>query len=175
MKRILALVACLGIAAFSTAQLNFDDTSDLQLRLGYVFPFDDDTRNVTGDLLGVGADYFLPGTLIPGANGESYVSLDWLAKSASGAKGNMFPIMINQRWYGGDVSPYTYGQRSYYFVGLGIAVIDIVTTDTVLAGRIGAGMEFGEHLFGEATFVISGEGNGGASATSGGLYIGYRF
>ncbi|MCH7926126.1 MAG: hypothetical protein IIC51_11380, partial [Planctomycetes bacterium] len=47
--------------------------------------------------------------------------------------------------------------------------------ETVAMGRAGIGVELGEHTFMEANFVYSDQGQGGVRATSGGLYLGYRY
>ena len=104
-------------------------------------------------------------------SGTSMIKSKGLA-SENGDKGNMFPIILNQRWYtGGD---YESANRTYFFVGAGVAIIDVVNTNTVIAGRTGLGAEFGEHIFGEVTLVYS-DASAGARASSVGLYLGYRF
>jgi hypothetical protein len=170
MKRLFVLAA-FATSALASAQGGFGTPVNLAFRLGFVYPLDEFTRDATGNLIGVGADYFLDRSLLQGA-GESTISFDWMGRGMNGAKGNMFPIMINQRWYrSGD---YQSANRRYYFLGAGIAIIDVVNTNTVFAARAGVGMELGEHIFGEATFVWS-DASAGARATSLGAYIGYRF
>lgn len=169
MRTLIALAALAG-AAFSNAQAVTTPTN-LALRIGYAYPIDNTTRDVVKNFIGVGFDYFFDRSLLQG--GETTLSVDWLGKSGSGAKGNVFPIMLNQRWY----NPNSMGEdnnRSYFFLGAGVAVIDITSTKTVLAGRGGFGMEFGEHIFGEVNVVLSDNANG-ARATSAGVYLGYRF
>lgn len=169
MKRTLALAA-LGLAAMGSAQTTFDEPTNVAFRLGFAYPIDDVTRDIVRNFIGVGMDYFPNFSLLK--TGETTFSFDWLGKSGSGAKGNIFPIMVNQRWYQGDTK--AGDRRSYFFLGAGIAVIDVVSTGTVLAARGGYGFELGEKIFGEATFIYSGEA-GGARATSVGFYLGYRF
>ncbi|MES1228145.1 MAG: hypothetical protein ABUL72_05700, partial [Armatimonadota bacterium] len=97
--------------------------------------------------------------------------VDWLGKSGSGSHGNVFPFMLNQRFYA-KTEP---GQnRSYFFFGAGIALIDLTSSNAALAIRGGYGAELGENLYGEATFLYS-DASAGAHATSVGFYIGYRF
>lgn len=169
MRNLIALVA-LGGAAFSQAQAVGTPTN-IALRIGYAYPIDNTTRNLVRNFIGVGFDYFLDRSLLEG--GETTVSVDWLGKSGSGAKGNIFPIMLNQRWYNPNMTEED-SNRSYFFLGAGVAIIDVNSTKTVLAGRGGFGMEFGEHIFGELNIVISDDANG-ARANSAGIYLGYRF
>lgn len=168
--RILIALAALGGAALASAQTVTTPTN-LALRLGVAYPIDNTTRDLVKNFIGVGADYFFDRSLLEG--GETSLSFDWLGKSGSGSKGNIFPIMLNQRWYNAN----TMGEderRSYFFLGAGIAIVDVVSTKSVLAARGGYGMEFGEHLFGELNLIISDDAHG-ARANSAGIYIGYRF
>ena len=167
------MTAC--AASMSLAQTTIETPSNISVRLGWAYPLDSDTRAITGNLLGVGFDYFLNRTLIPGANGETYISADWLGRSASGSKGNMFPLMLNQRWYsapsmvgGAD------GNRTYYFVGAGAYVMDVTNTKTVFGARVGLGMELGEKLFAEANLSYTEAANFRRGSNIA-IYIGYRF
>ncbi len=154
----------------------FGNPTDLSVRVGAAFPLDKSTRSNMNDvLMGIGFDYFLPRALVPGANGESTISVDWLSKSIQGSGGNMFPIMLNQRWYNNEGYTGLGDRRTYFFAGIGLVVIDFGgSSNTSFGGRAGIGVEFGEHLFGEASLVLSDEHNG-ASATNVGLWLGYRF
>lgn len=166
--RTLIALAALGGAAFGSAQIG--TPTNVAFRLGAAYPIDNTTRDTVKNFIGVGFDYFFDRTLVPG--GETSLSVDWLGKSGSGAKGNAFPIMLNQRWYNqGSTED---DRKSYFFLGAGVAVVDVTSTKTVLAGRAGYGVLFGEHLFGEMNFVLSDDANG-ARATSLGFYLGYRF
>ena len=171
MKRTLWLAA-LGLAAVAPAvqQDTFGYPSNLSLRLGWVYPIDSVTRDNSRSLIGVGAEYFLDRSLL--ADGETTISFDWLGKSGSGAKGNIFPILVNQKWYNKNIT--YYGTRSYVFVGAGIAVVDVNNTKTTIAGRIGFGVELGPRLFAEANLLVS-DNAGGAKANSAGVYFGYKF
>ena len=169
MKRLL-VIAAFVLSAFASAQQEFGQPVNLAFRGGFVYSLDNFTRAKIGNLIGVGVEFFLDRSLLEG--GETTLSLDWLGRGLNGDKGNLFPIMLNQRWYtGGD---YESANRTYFFVGAGVAIIDVVSTGTVIAGRAGLGAEFGEHIFGEVTLVYS-DAVRGARATSVGLYLGYRF
>ncbi|MCW5940184.1 MAG: hypothetical protein KF884_11745 [Fimbriimonadaceae bacterium] len=167
--RNLLLIAAVGAASFGSAQ-GIEQPVNLAVRLGWVFPINNAMRDVANNYIGVGVDYFTNTTLLP--NGELTVSADWFGKSGSGAKGNVFPIMLNQRFYakprGED------DLRSYVFFGAGIAIVDINQSQTVLAGRVGYGVELGRNLFAEGTLTHSDSARG-ARATAAGIYIGYRF
>jgi hypothetical protein len=171
MKRLLVVAALATVAAFASAQNSaIGSPVNLSFRAGIVFPLDDVTRDLFDNMVGIGAEYYLDRSLLEG--GETTFSFDWIGRGLNGDKGNIFPIMLNQRWYvAGDFES---ANRRYYYLGLGVAVIDVVHTNTVAAARVGIGQEFGPHVFGEATFVYS-DSSSGARATSIGAYVGYRF
>lgn len=167
--RTLIVLAAMGAAAVSSAQ-TVSTPTNLALRIGAAWPFDNTTKDAVKNFIGVGFDYFFDKSLVYG--GQTSLSADWLGKSGSGAKGNVFPIMINQRWY--NAGSTEDDRKSYFFLGAGVAIVDVTSTKTVLAGRAGYGAMFGEHLFGELTIVISDDANG-ARANSAGVYLGYKF
>lgn len=171
MTKQLSVLAALGCAAFSCAQSNqfLDEPTNVAFRIGYVYPVDSVMRNISGSYIGVGVDIFPQGfRLLEGA--ETLISIDWFGKSGSGAKGNAFPILLNQRYYTTD----DFASRTYYQFGLGIVLADLVNSDTALAARIGYGREFGERTFGEINFHYS-DAAGGARSTALALHFGYRF
>ena len=167
MKRTL-IIAALGMSVLSYAQ-NFDQPTNIAVRLGYAYPIDPTTRDLVRGFIGVGVDYFPQLTLLK--NAETSISFDWLGKSGSGAKGNVFPILLNQRFYNNSE---TGEKKSWFFFGAGVAVVDIVSTKTVWAARVGYGFMLGENLFGEIPFLYT-DSAGSARATSLGFYLGYRF
>lgn len=170
MKVLGMTVLALGLAAVSNAQPREDVTpTNIGLRVGVAYPLNDTTRNLTKTLIGVGADVYFTQEWIKGS--QTFVSIDWLGKSGSGAKGNIWPVMINQRWYAKNGIE---GKRGYFHVGAGIAFVDITSSRSTIAGRLGFGLELGPNIFSEANFVISDNANG-AKADSVGIYIGYRF
>jgi hypothetical protein len=170
MKRLLVVAALAISAAFASAQGGIGTPVNLSFRAGFVYSLDEFTRDIMDNMIGIGAEYYLDRSFFEG--GETTLSLDWLGRGINGDKGNMFPIMLNQRWYvSGD---YEMANRRYYYVGAGVAIIDVVSTNTVAAVRAGIGQEFGQHVFGELTLVYS-DSSSGARATSIGAYVGYRF
>lgn len=169
MKRLL-VIAAFAMSAFASAQDGFGTPVNLSFRAGFVYSLDNVTRDLTGNMIGVGFEFYLDRSLMEG--GETTLSVDWMGKGLNGDKGNMFPMMLNQRWYtSGD---YESANRAYYYIGVGVAIIDVISTNTVAAARFGIGSEFGEHMYGEMTLVYS-DASSGARATSVGVYLGYRF
>ena len=163
-------------AAMSSAQLNWETPSNIAARGGVVYPFDESTRNGMGDLpLGFGVEIYLDRPFFDGA-GEASITLDWFARGLNGDKGNIFPICLNQRFYSTDPAVTPIGERSYYFVGVGMAFIDVLggSTEESFAGRIGAGKELGLHTYMEAVFTVT-EDTSSGNGTSAGVYLGYRF
>lgn len=168
----IAVLAAVGLVSMGCAQSVFEEPTNIAFRLGYVYPIDANLRDAAPNYIGVGIDFFPTGWSLL-KEGQTVVSFDWLGKSGSGAQGNVFPIMLNQRIYGDPPGVATFG-RTYFQFGLGVAIIDVNSTDTVLAARVGMGKEFGEKIFGEVNFIYS-EAGGGARATSLGFYVGYKF
>jgi hypothetical protein len=168
MKR-LTIFAFLAMAGLVSAQNRDLTPTDLAVRLGGAYVIDDTTRDLTKSvMIGIGVDYFFPTQLIPGA--ETYLSVDWFGKSASGAKGNFFPLMLNARYYSKGEA----GRRSYGFVGLGAVILDVTSTRTTIAGRLGVGVEVGPSIFTEASWLFSDKADR-AKADSITFHVGYRF
>lgn len=170
MKRLCLIAVALGTAAISFAQNTDYTPTNLAFRLGFAYPLNDVTRDLAKRFIGVGADYYFRTQFIKGST--TYLSIDWLGKSGNGAKGNVFPIMFNQKFYG---SRQEEGKtNSYGFFGIGVAVVDITSTKTVVAGRIGFGLDIGPNIFAEAAFTIT-DNASGAKGDNVGLWIGYHF
>lgn len=174
MRRLITLAALAGVAAISAAQSPDYYPANLSFRLGAAFPLESQLSDKVGrSLFALGVDYRLNRPLL--ADGESYISVDWLFGTTSGRKGNVFPFNINHRWYtntGIDAGP---GRRSYFFLGVGGVVVDVGTADTVLGARGGVGVELSESLFAEGTVWLSDRASGNVRNTSIGVFIGYRF
>lgn len=166
-----AVVAALGIAGAASAQqtrtLNLTP-SGLSVRGGVVFPLDSNLRDVSNSLIGLGVDYQLPTPLIKG--GETYLAFDYFAKKIAGEGGRVWPVTINQRVYANNNG----GRRTYYFLGAGVAFIDVNKAQTVLALRGGFGTELSDRIFAEVAGTVSEKGKD-TSANAVGLYLGYRF
>ncbi|GEM_PF-797803 len=165
-KAIWAAVAAFGIVAGAQAQgypYNFT------VRGGVVFPIDSSYSNVSSTFFGVGIDYTFTSPLIKG--GETYLSLDYHAKTFGKDKGSVFPIALNQRIFGKANSE---GNRTYAFFGLGATVVDFAGSETVLGARLGVGIELSTSLIGEATLYLADKKNG-VQPNSFGLFLGYKF
>lgn len=166
MKRISFLLAFGLVASLAMAQ----STNNLKLRVGGIYPLENQTRKITGNMIGVGVEFKFPKSLLP--NGETFLNIDWFGKSAGGAKGNMFPIMLNQRFFPDPKQDV--GNRTYFFLGAGFVNMDVTTAKTVYGGRAGLGKELSDKLSFEATLTVSTDANK-AKANSIGLYLGYQF
>jgi hypothetical protein len=164
------VAAGLVAASMSFAQSsNFELPSNAGLRLGILYPIDSNLRSNSNSYFGVGLDLPISFTLTREA--EGFLSFDWIGSATSGGKGNIYPLFFNQRFYS-KVQP---GQpRNYFTVGGGFTVINVTTSKTVLAAKLGYGTELGQNLYGEANFIYS-DAAGGVHATSLGFYLGYRF
>ena len=132
MKQILygaAIVSAIAISGLASAQYNPSPVevhaSGLTIRGGVVIPADNNLRDFSKTLLGVGGEYSFTHEFVQGA--ETYLSIDWFGKTASGGKGNIFPVCINERFYTGK-SRYGKGGRAYFFVGVGTTFIDITAS-----------------------------------------------
>lgn len=168
MKKLLFFVA-LAASAFASAQ-GISEPTNIAFRFGFGYPLDNLTRDITGDMIGFGADVFFEKSLLK--NGETTLSVDWLGRGFNGDKGNIFPITLTQRWYtGGSLDD---ANRTYYLIGAGVAIVDIVSTNTVAAGRFGLGVELSNQLFGEIDLFYT-DASSGARGTAVGIYLGYRF
>jgi hypothetical protein len=165
-KAIFAAMAALGIVGSAAAQgypYNFS------VRGGVVFPIDRSYSNISSSFFGLGAEYTLDTSFIKG--GETFLSLDYISKTLGRDKGSVLPFAINQRFFLGNQ---TFGARSYYYIGLGGAVVDFNGSDTVLGARFGVGRELNTQFFTEATLFVNDKSNG-LRTTSFGLYLGFRF
>lgn len=173
MKRWMVLATALAIVPAANAQYKEGevDFTGWSVRLGYVYPFEDLTRSVTGNMFGIGIDIETPWVRIVD-KGESYLSFEWMGKSLDGGKGNFIPIMFNQRFTLTEDG--VFGPRSYFFVGAGVVNIDVFNSGLEYGVRGGYGYEFNENLFAEASLMFTTEADN-ARASSVGAYIGWRF
>jgi hypothetical protein len=177
-KFLTAAVAALGIVGVSVAQSSttqIDATpSNLTFRLGVVFPLDDNLRENSDLYGGLGVDYTFPTQLIKGST--TYASLDWFFKGSNGRNGNVFPIAINQRFYSKTGNSFYPDGRSYFFIGGGVAIIDVSNrSDTKFMIRGGVGTELGPNIIAEAAATFSDRSKVDVRANAIGIYIGYRF
>ncbi|MCX7799670.1 MAG: hypothetical protein N2109_04935 [Fimbriimonadales bacterium] len=165
-----AALAAFGTAAFAQGGLDVTPTN-LAVRGGGFLPFDDELNDFSEGFAGIGIDIFFPQQYLP--NSRTYLSIDWLGKSATGSKGNFFPICLNQRFSLGKAEEGQPG--SYFFVGVGATVFDFYSTNTQFGARAGIGIDLGPHVFAEGTFFWSDTSTGGIDGTGIGVYLGYRW
>lgn len=174
MRRFLnlaGLAGTLAVSGLASAQTGGSYYPiNLSLRLGAVFPIDDRMSDLGNSLFGLGIDYRIDKSFFEG--GETFFSLDWFTGTTTGRKGNIFPIMVNQKWFTRGAEE---GGRSYVFVGAGAVIVDVSGSDTVLGARAGAGMELGQAFFAEGTFYVSDRAKGDLRNTAVALWLGYRF
>ena len=176
MRRHLKPAACAAlfvVAGMALAQTDkpLDITpTNLQIRGGIFIPLDTNLRSVSDNFAALGVDVMFPQEFIPGS--KTFLSVDWLAKSLSGAHGNIFPICINQKFYGKP-----YGDKMVYgFVGLGATIFDVAgSSNTVLGARGGVGVDLGPNVFLEGTLFWSDRSTGDIWNIGTGFYLGYRW
>ncbi len=169
-----ALAAALGIGAIATAQSSLAPASDyypynFTLRGGVCLPIDSSTSDAIGSsLIALGIDYRCGESLFKG--GETYFSLEYMAKSFRGERGTIMPLTINQKFYTNSNS----NKKTYAILGAGVAFLDITSQNTAVAGRAGVGVELSDNVISEIIATISDKAGGG-SANSIAFYFGYRF
>jgi hypothetical protein len=166
----------IGLAALCASQAamaqddHFDVTpNNIAVRLGVGLPLDSALSDYGSPLLDFGVEYQFPNSLL--STGATYFSLDYLGAGTE-FNGGIFPFCINQRFYfsqKGQDSTRTYG-----FVGVGGAVVNVHSSNTVLAGRAGLGADVGPAIFFESTLLLT-DKQSGVSGDSVSFYIGYRF
>lgn len=164
-----ALTAVAGVVAAQSDQTLDLTPSNIQIRGGIYLPFDQNLRSISDNYAAIGVDIIFPQEWIP--KSKTYLSIDWLAKSLSGAHGNVFPVMINQKWYG-----QTYNNMlTYMFVGAGATFFDVYSSDVVFGARAGVGVDLGPNVFLEGTYYWSDESSGNVSNIGAAFYLGYRW
>lgn len=174
MKRLLFAAAAAAIATVGLAQSNIESPTNIAFRVGGAYPLDSDVRDIAKSFIGLGVDVFLSRSILPGQNTESTISIDWLGKSSAGTKGNIFPVLLTQRWYSASEVDSIDNKRTYYFGGVGFAVVDLNSTKTVLALKGGLGYEFNKNIFAELSAMYAEPANK-LRASNVAIHLGYRF
>lgn len=178
MRIIAAAVAAFGVFGVASAQTAAGSGGEndyypynFSVRGGIAFPIDDNYSNQASSLLALGVEYTFGKSLLP--NGETYFSLDYLAKDVRtiGGDGTVTPIAINQRFF---LQRRADGNRTYAFVGLGASFVNYGQSNTVFSGRGGVGLELGPRIFTEATLFLGDNANG-LRPDALAIYLGYRF
>ncbi len=171
-KLVLLAAASVGFSAISMAQDSLSEGS-FAIRAGVAFPT---TSNLNGTFIGGGLNYNFNKSLFGNGAGQStFFSFDWISKSTSGRRGNIIPIMLNQRFSlsSGEAEG---SMPLYGFIGAGAAILDFSPTSTQLAGRFGFGADLNTNLFFESAFVFTGRGKGNRiQGNHVGVYLGWKF
>ncbi|MCU0317600.1 MAG: hypothetical protein MUC92_13525 [Fimbriimonadaceae bacterium] len=171
MKKLFVL-AGIGLAALSFAQQKnpfLETPTSISVRGGWVYPIDSNLRDISSSFIGIGLDFSQSFRLLP--NAETYFTVDWIGRSGSGAKGNLFPILVQQRF--SSTAPGA-ANKTYFYFGAGVSVNDLTRTKTVLAGKLGYGIELGTKTFAEFSILYT-DGVDSVRGTSLGIHLGYRF
>ena len=175
MTTAVAALGIVGVACAQSSSTQIDATpSNLTLRGGIVLPLDNHLRDASDLFGGVGLDYEFPSQMIKGST--TYASVDWWFRASNGDNGNVFPLTITQHFYTGHGNSYYKDGRSYFFVGGGIAVIDVGGKSSAkFCLRGGLGTELGPNIIAEASLTLSDRSKTDVRANGVGVYIGYRF
>lgn len=175
MAMALAAIGIVGGAYAQSDDTRIDATpSYLTFRGGLVFPLDDNLRESADLFGGIGLDYEFPTQIVRGAT--AYFSADWWVRTSNGDNGNIFPLAVNLRWYTGGGNSYYKEGRSYYFLGAGVAIIDVGGSSSakwMLRG--GVGTQLGPNVIAEAIATFSDESDSKVRANAIGVYLGYKF
>ncbi len=172
MVKAAAAIAAISACAVASAQSgNLDTTpTGISVRAGIAISMDSGlTNNVASSLIGLGLEYRFSSSLLK--SGETYISLDYMTKNFSGNKGTIMPLAINQRFF---MAKQGTNRRTYGFLGIGIAVTDVVTSGTSLCFRGGFGAELGANTFAEIALTLA-DAQNNIKANTLGIYLGYRF
>jgi len=170
-----AALGLVGVACAQSSTTQIDATpSNLTLRGGLVLPLDSNLRENSDFYGGLGLDYEFPNQLIRGSS--TFASVDWYFKGSTGSNGNVFPLTLTQRFYSNKGNSYYKDGRSYFFVGGGIAIIDVAgKSSSKYCLRGGIGTELGPNIIAEASLTFSDKSKTDVRANAVGFYIGYRF
>ena len=175
MRNVLTIVAAaLGVA---TASIAYGQTQDpdalipvsISVRAGIALPLDNDFRDISSTLFGLGLEYKLDNSLL--RSGDTYFALDFFKGNRSD-NGYIIPLTINQRFYNRRLND---GRRTYFFGGIGIGFIKGDDHwGQAFVGRGGVGAELGSRIFLEGALTLTDKSRG-VSGSNVGLYVGYRF
>lgn len=175
MRRIITLAATFAAMALGvTASAQIDTTVDYYpygctIRGGVSLPIDSSLQNIGKTLLGLGIDYRFKEPLLGG--GETYLALDYFGTGITSAKGYVFPITLNHRFYTGKRGE---GRRTYAFIGAGVSYIEYQDNATALTLRGGFGAELSDNIIFETAAYLSDKA-AGTKVNSVAFYVGYRF
>jgi hypothetical protein len=165
-----AFAALAGAASAQTVRPMDFNPSGITVRGGVVLPLDSTLSDVDNLFINIGLEFQIPRPLL--RSGETYLSIDYWTNSFNDQDGTVLPIFVNHRFYQDNNK--VPGARTYWFFGLGAAIIDVTSSGTAIAGRAGVGKELGENIIFETAVNLS-DRAGGARANAVAFNIGYRF
>lgn len=168
MNRNLVVLSALAIASMSSAQSQLMPTN-MNLRIGFVFPLETNTRDFTGTMYGLGVD--VPTNIKLTNRTSSYFSADFMTGALDGKRGWFVPVMYNARLPLGSTQV---GESTYIFAGAGFVHARVGGTSTVFGFRGGLGLNLGESTFAEATMWWSDSING-AHLNAVSVHYGFKF
>lgn len=145
------------------------------LRGGVDFSIDSELSDVSSILLGLGVDFTFSNNIFK--NAETYLSVDWLARTHGNERFNLFPLALNERFYLSPNQTGKYGASvgtAYAFIGLGGTIYDFSNSNFRFSGRLGIGTQFADRWIAEATIFLA-EPDYGLHADAIGVYVGYKF
>jgi len=170
MKTTLIALGALMITCGAYAQSDMG-MNGVSLRLGIAFPLDNTLSGVNDTFTSLALEFQQPTSLSKGT--DTYFAIDYYSKTlGTFGKGSVIPLTYNMRFYQKGSAT----RQSYAFVGLGVAIVDLIGgSQTVAAARGGFGMNVSDHSFIEAAGTFTGSTNTSGSFNTLGIYVGYRF
>lgn len=173
MRNTLLVAALLAVAGSASAQYTAGkidtNVSNANIRLGWVIPVDSSMRDIGTNFAGVGIDVLLPRSFFSGA--QMYVSADYIQRWNRG-EDSLIPIALNAKFWDKNGIE---GERTYGFVGAGVAFTNLGRSSAVALIRGGFGRELNRQLFVEAALTLTDKNKGGVRSHNVGLYLGYKF
>jgi len=146
---------------------------NISIKASLYWPLDSNLQHVDHLFGGGGLEYLFPTQIIKGS--ETYMEFDALLHTTASSNVSVFPLTINQRFYGGPGSS-LFGRdgRSFFFLGGGFSWID-PKGQAKLTFHGGFGADLGPKVFTEAGLFLSDADSSGLRNSGVMLSIGYRF
>lgn len=138
-------------------------------RIGVAFPQDNGLKQGDDTFTALGVDFNFGSSVI--RRGDSFLSVDMVAREFDGSGGTVWPIMFNNRFYIRGAED----QRTYFIGGIGLNVMDFDDTDYELGARFGMGLELSQQMFLQGTYTFGRKNSDGVRPDHFGVYLGYRF
>jgi hypothetical protein len=161
------------LSASAFAQVEHGGTDaypySLSLKGSFVLPLQDNLRDVDKWFAGASVEYLFPTQLIRGS--ETFMELGAYIHTTASNNVNIFPLTINQRFWG---KPNSNGNRSYAFVGAGVTWIE-PKGSAKITGHVGFGMHIGPKTFVELGLYHAEQDSKGLRNSTALFSIGYRF